>query len=45
VYPQGKDNSTHWKKGWVGPRGGLDVQAKRKIKLVVVVAVVVSNIP
>jgi hypothetical protein len=32
LYPQGKDPpGTHWIGGWVGPRGGLETEAKRKI--------------
>jgi hypothetical protein len=30
VLPSGKDPRTHWLRGWVGPRGGLDVVEKRK---------------
>jgi hypothetical protein len=29
-YIPGKDPGTHWTEGWVGPRSGLDVTAKRK---------------
>jgi hypothetical protein len=31
LYPRGKDPSTHWTGGWVGPRAGLDAEAGRKI--------------
>jgi hypothetical protein len=31
LYPRGKDPSTHWIGGWVGPRAGLDAGARRKI--------------
>jgi hypothetical protein len=33
VLPPGKDPGTHWIRGWVGPRAGLDAVAKRKIIL------------
>jgi hypothetical protein len=29
--PPGKDPGTHWTGGWVGPRAGLDAEARRKI--------------
>jgi hypothetical protein len=31
LYPLGKDPGTHWTGGWVGPRAGLDTEARRKI--------------
>jgi hypothetical protein len=31
LYPRGKAPGTHWTRGWVGPRGGLDVVEKVKI--------------
>jgi hypothetical protein len=31
LYPQGIGPSTHWTGGWVGPRAGLDTEARRKI--------------
>jgi hypothetical protein len=31
LYPQGKTPGTHWIRGWVGPRAGLDAEARRKI--------------
>jgi hypothetical protein len=31
LYPRGKNPRTHWIGGWVGPRAGLDAEAKRKI--------------
>jgi hypothetical protein len=31
LYPRGKDPGTHWIGGWVGPRAGLDAEARRKI--------------
>jgi hypothetical protein len=31
IYPRGKDPSTHWIENWVGPRAGLDAEARRKI--------------
>jgi hypothetical protein len=31
LYPRGKDPGTHWTGGWVGPRAGLDAEARRKI--------------
>jgi hypothetical protein len=30
-YPRGKDPGTHCTEGWVGPRAGLDAEARRKI--------------
>jgi hypothetical protein len=30
-YPRGKDPGTHWTRGWVGPRAGLDAEARGKI--------------
>jgi hypothetical protein len=31
LYPWGKDPGTHWIGGWVGPRAGMDAEARRKI--------------
>jgi hypothetical protein len=31
LYPWGKDPGTHCTGGWVGPRAGLDAEARRKI--------------
>jgi hypothetical protein len=31
LYPRGKDPGTHWIGGCVGPRTGLDAEARRKI--------------
>jgi hypothetical protein len=31
LYPRGKDPGTHCTGGWVGPRAGLDAEARRKI--------------
>jgi hypothetical protein len=31
LYPRGKDPRYHWTGGWVGPRAGLDAQARRRI--------------
>jgi hypothetical protein len=31
LYPRGKVPGTHWTGGWVGPRAGLDAEARRKI--------------
>jgi hypothetical protein len=31
LYPRGKDPSNHWTGGWVGPRAGLDAEARGKI--------------
>jgi hypothetical protein len=31
LYPRGKDPGTHWTGGWVGPRAGLDAEARRKV--------------
>jgi hypothetical protein len=32
IYPRGKNTRyTHWIGGWVGPRAGLDAEARRKI--------------
>jgi hypothetical protein len=31
LYPQGKDPGTHCTGGWVGPRAGLDTEARGKI--------------
>jgi hypothetical protein len=31
LYPRGIDPGTHWTRGWVGPRAGLDAEARRKI--------------
>jgi hypothetical protein len=30
LYPRGKDPCTHWIGGWMGPRTGLDTEAKGK---------------
>jgi hypothetical protein len=30
LYPRGKDPGTHCTRGWVGPRAGLDTEAKGK---------------
>jgi hypothetical protein len=31
LYPRGKDPGTHCTGGWVGPRAGLDTEARGKI--------------
>jgi hypothetical protein len=31
LYPSGKTPDTHWIRGWVGPRAGLDAVVKKKI--------------
>jgi hypothetical protein len=31
LYPLGRTHGTHWIGGWVGPRAGLDTQARGKI--------------
>jgi hypothetical protein len=31
LYPRGKDPGTHCTVGWVGPRAGLDTEARGKI--------------
>jgi hypothetical protein len=31
LYPRGKDPGTHFTGGWVGPRAGLDTEARGKI--------------
>jgi hypothetical protein len=31
LYPRGKDPGTHWTGGWVGPRAGMDAEAREKI--------------
>jgi hypothetical protein len=31
LYPRGKDPRTHCSGGWVGPRAGLDTEARGKI--------------
>jgi hypothetical protein len=31
LYPRGKDPGTHCTGGWVGPRDGLDTEARGKI--------------
>jgi hypothetical protein len=31
LYPRGKNYGTHRIGGWVGPRAGLDAEARRKI--------------
>jgi hypothetical protein len=33
LYPQEKTPVTHWTGGWVGPRAGLDTDARGKILL------------
>jgi hypothetical protein len=30
-YPRGKEPGTHCTGGWLGPRAGLDAEARRKI--------------
>jgi hypothetical protein len=31
LYPEERTPGTHWTGGWVGPRAGLDTDARRKI--------------
>jgi hypothetical protein len=31
LYPRGKDPGTRWTGGWVGPRAGLDIEARGEI--------------
>jgi hypothetical protein len=31
LYPREKHPGTHWTGGWVGPRAGLDIEARTKI--------------
>jgi hypothetical protein len=31
LYPQGKDPGIHYTGGWLGPRAGLDAEARGKI--------------
>jgi hypothetical protein len=31
LYPRGKDNSTHWTGGWMGPKPSTDAEARGKI--------------
>jgi hypothetical protein len=31
LYPRGRTSGTHWTGAWVGPRTGLDAEARRKI--------------
>jgi hypothetical protein len=31
LYPQGKDPGTHCTGGWMGPRAGLDTEARGKV--------------
>jgi hypothetical protein len=32
LYPRGKNPGTQWIRGWVGPRAGLDAEARREIR-------------
>jgi hypothetical protein len=32
LYPRERTPGTHWTGGWVGPRAGLDAEAKGKIE-------------